>query len=45
MPWLLQFIHENIKELPESLNVTVTSAEKIQVAVIELDESNGAMGK
>ncbi|KIC72396.1 hypothetical protein DB44_CJ00100 [Candidatus Protochlamydia amoebophila] len=32
-----QFIHEIIKKLPESLNVTVTSAEKVQVAVIELD--------
>ncbi|MBS4162981.1 Uncharacterized protein PRO82_000262 [Candidatus Protochlamydia amoebophila] len=30
-------MHEIIKELPESLNVTVTNAEKIQVAVIELD--------
>ena len=38
MPWLLQFINEIIEELPEDLNATVTSAEELEVAVVELDE-------
>lgn len=38
MPWLLQFINEIIKELPEDLNATVTGTEELEVAVIELDE-------
>jgi transposase-like protein len=38
MPWLLQFINEIIKELPEDLNATVTSTEELEVAVVELDE-------
>ncbi len=38
MPWLLQFINEIIKELPGDLNATVTCADELEVAVVELDE-------
>ncbi|WP_197560202.1 IS1 family transposase [Candidatus Protochlamydia naegleriophila] len=38
MPWLLQFINEIIKELPGDLNATVTCADELEVAFVELDE-------
>lgn len=44
MPWLLQFIDEIIKELPENLNATVTTTDVFEVAVIELDEQWSYVG-
>jgi len=39
MPWLLKFIEEIIKELPDNLNATVTTEnEDFKVAVVELIE-------
>jgi transposase-like protein len=45
MPWLLGFIHEIISELPDDLNVTVsTENEDFEVAIIELDEQWSYVG-
>lgn len=44
MPWLLGFMDEIISSLPEHLNATVTQAEKLEVAVLELDEQWSYVG-
>ena len=44
MPWLLEFINAVIEELPQDLNATVTSAEEVEVAVLELDEQWNYVG-
>lgn len=45
MPWLLNFIQEIISELPDDLNVILsTENEDFEVAVIELDEQWSYVG-
>ena len=38
MPWLLEFINEIIKNLPDDLNAEIIGDEDLEVAVLELDE-------
>lgn len=44
MPWLLGFMDDIILELPENLNASITSADELEVAVIELDEQWSYVG-
>lgn len=45
MPWLMQFINDIVKELPENLNATVTNAEELEAAIVELDEQGSYVEK
>ena len=44
MPWLLELINKVIEELLQDSNATVTSAEEVEVAVLELDEQWNYVG-
>lgn len=45
MPWLLKFIDEIVRELPENLNVSLTyEDEEFDVAIFELDEQWSYVG-
>jgi len=44
MPWLLNFINQIIKELPQNLNAKITANKDFEVAVCELDEQWSFVG-
>ncbi|WP_228840610.1 IS1 family transposase [Candidatus Protochlamydia phocaeensis] len=45
MPWLLKFMDEIIRELPENLNTNIIESEEFEIATFELDEQWSYVGK
>lgn len=44
-PWLLDFMDETIRALPEDLNAIIIEDDEVQIAVLELDELHSFVGK
>jgi hypothetical protein len=45
MPWLLAFIAQIIRELPQDLNARITQTKDFEVAIFKLDEQWGYVRK